>query len=60
MGLSKSSPSTGQVRLLVRPTTGRIPWWWLSWLALGSGAVFMLAVILSGAKLIVDPYSPNW
>ena len=59
MGLSKSHPPT-QVKLLVSPTPGRIPWSLLSWLALGSGAIFFMVVILSGARLIVDPYSPNW
>ena len=64
MGLSKSSPSNrpsnGQVKLLVRPTAGRMHWGWLSWAALGGGAALMVVVILSGARLIVDPYSPNW
>ena len=60
MGLSKSNPPTTQVKLLVRPSSGRIPWPLLSWLALGSGAVFLVLIILSGARLIVDPYSPNW
>ncbi|MEM9805588.1 MAG: hypothetical protein AAF959_09940 [Cyanobacteria bacterium P01_D01_bin.56] len=60
MGFSKSNPSTAQVKLLVSPSSGRIPWPLLSWLALGSGTVFLVAVILSGARLIVDPYSPNW
>lgn len=60
MGFSKSNPSTAQVKLLVSPSSGRIPWSLLSWLALGSGTVFLVAVILSGARLIVDPYSPNW
>ncbi len=60
MGLSKHNPSTPQVTLLVSSTSGRIPWSLLSWLTLGSGAVFLLMVILSGARLIVDPYSPNW
>ncbi|NEZ62246.1 hypothetical protein D0962_05550 [Leptolyngbyaceae cyanobacterium CCMR0082] len=60
MGLSKSNPPTAQVKLLVSPTTGRIPWSLLSWLALGSGGALLVAMILSGAKLIVDPYSPNW
>ncbi|NEQ50180.1 MAG: hypothetical protein F6K11_08625 [Leptolyngbya sp. SIO3F4] len=60
MGLSKSNPPTAQVKLLISPTSGHIPWSLFSWLALGSGAVFFVAVILSGAKLIIDPYSPNW
>ncbi|MEM9486125.1 MAG: hypothetical protein AAGA83_20810, partial [Cyanobacteria bacterium P01_F01_bin.116] len=60
MGLSKSNPPTPQVKLLVSSTTGRVPWSLLSWLALGSGAVFLMSVIFSGARLIVDPYSPNW
>ena len=60
MGLSKSNSPTAQVKLLVRPKSGRIPWSLLSWLALGSGAVLLTIVSLSGAKLIVDPYSPNW
>lgn len=60
MGLSKSRPATTHVKLLVRPTSGRIPWSFLSWLALGSGAALLIAVIISGARLIVDPYSPNW
>lgn len=60
MGLSKSKPSTTQVTLLVRPSSRRIPWPILSWLALGGGAVFFVLIILSGARLIVDPYSPNW
>lgn len=60
MGLSKSSPANTQVKLLVSSTGPRIPWSLLSWLALGSGAALFVTVILSGAKLIVDPYSPNW
>ncbi|MBT9316935.1 hypothetical protein [Leptothoe spongobia] len=61
MGLSRSnSPTTTQVKLLVSPASGRIPWSLLSWLILGSGAVVLVAVILSGARLIIDPYSPNW
>ncbi|MEM7065973.1 MAG: hypothetical protein AAF572_22770 [Cyanobacteria bacterium P01_B01_bin.77] len=60
MGLSKSRPATTHVKLLVSPPSGRIPWSVLSWLALGSGAALLTAVIVSGARLIVDPYSPNW
>ena len=60
MGLSNSNPPTAQVKLLVSPKSGRIPWSLLSWLALGSGAILLTAVSLSGAKLIIDPYSPNW
>ncbi|MEO1507580.1 MAG: hypothetical protein AAFU84_08030 [Cyanobacteria bacterium J06633_23] len=60
MGLSKSKSATPQVKLLVSPASARIPWPLLSWLALGGGVVFVVAVILSGARLIVDPYSPNW
>lgn len=60
MGLSKSRPATTHVKLLVSPTSGRIPWSLFSWLALGSGAALLIAVIVSGARLIVDPYSPNW
>ena len=60
MALSKSKPSNAQVKLLVSPASGRVPWSLLSWLALGGGAFLMAAVILSGAKLIVDPHSPNW
>lgn len=60
MGLSNSNPPTAQVKLLVSPKSGRVPWSLLSWLALGSGAAFLVLVILSGARLIIDPYSPNW
>ena len=60
MGLSKSNPPNAQVKLLVTPSSGRIPWPVLSWLALGGGAAFLVAVMVSGARLIVDPYSPNW
>ncbi|MBE9065791.1 hypothetical protein IQ260_03895 [Leptolyngbya cf. ectocarpi LEGE 11479] len=60
MGLSKSRPATTHVKLLVSPPSGRVPWSLLSWLALGSGAALLIAVIVSGARLIVDPYSPNW
>ena len=60
MGLSKSKSATPQVKLLVSPASARIPWPLLSWLALGGGVAFVVAVLLSGARLIVDPYSPNW
>ena len=61
MGLSKSNPSVTPVKLLVsRPSGRRIPWQLLSWLALGSGTALLIAVIISGARLIVDPYGPNW
>ncbi|MEM6253957.1 MAG: hypothetical protein AAF821_13645 [Cyanobacteria bacterium P01_D01_bin.156] len=59
MGLSKSNPPNAQVKLLVSPT-GRMPWSWISWFTIAGGSVLLVAVILSGAKLIVDPYSPNW
>lgn len=60
MGLSKSNPANTQVKLLVSPASGRVPWSLLSWIVLAGGAAFFVAVILSGARLIVDPYSPNW
>lgn len=61
MGLSKSNPSVTPVKLLFsRPSGRRIPWQLLSWLALGSGTALLIAVIISGARLIVDPYGPNW
>lgn len=60
MGLSKHNPPTTQVKLLVSPTSGRIPWSLLSWLALGSSTALFIIVLLSGARLIIDPYSPNW
>ncbi|MEA5462764.1 hypothetical protein [Leptothoe sp. PORK10 BA2] len=60
MGLSKSNPATHSVKLLVSSSSGRVPWRVLSGLTLGGGVVLMAVVILSGAKLIVDPHSPNW
>ncbi|MEO0866936.1 MAG: hypothetical protein AAFY17_00540 [Cyanobacteria bacterium J06642_11] len=60
MGLSNSNPPTARVKLLVSPSSGRFPWSLLSWLTLGSGIVLLVAVTLSGARLIIDPYSPNW
>ena len=60
MGLSNSKPSNGPVKLLVSPASRRIPWAFLSWLALGCGATFLVAVMISGVRLIVEPDSPNW
>ena len=50
-----------QVKLLVRPAA-TYGWLWtlLSWLALGGGVILTLAIVVSGARLVVDPDGSSW